>query len=89
MNGERVCDPDTVKTEQWQYIMSLRSPAARRKEYQFLGLKNHLQQKDKVSTEQQFRKSVDFYMFTLAIFCFVTSARKNGSSNGSPGQNSS
>lgn len=48
MKGEKVCDPESVTPEQWQYIQSLRSPAARRKEFCYIGLVNYLEEKHKV-----------------------------------------
>lgn len=47
--GERVCDPEIVTAEQWRYILTLTSTEERKREFNFIGIKNHMKQKQLVS----------------------------------------
>lgn len=63
-SGDRVCDPEIVSPEQWEYILSLKTRTARVKQYQFIGMKNYLKQKDKVN------HFLAFHNFYLIFICY-------------------
>lgn len=47
-SGERVCDPEAVRPDQWEYILTLPTKSARTKEYRYIESKQYMKQKQKV-----------------------------------------
>lgn len=71
-SGERVCDPEAVRPDQWEYILTLPTKTARTKEYGFIGRKQYLEQKDKVGVVSNASSQlVNVYDEFVFLFSFL------------------